>query len=192
MSSCHGAMRPLPEEISARLKELEAAGVVQRALLARPANGVTYELTDRGRRLGTALAELGRWGGELLGPEPRPGDMISAATMIRALEVSFVAADPLRQPETTTLVGPHWVIDVRIGEGRLTASRRTGPAESPPGGDGSDLVVDLGLTFGALIGGDTAIDDALTDGRIRILNGTRDALARFLRAFRPVPISGLI
>src|SRR5215207_6969550 len=47
--------------LSARLRELEEAGVVRRRVLPRPASSVVYELTEYGRELDEVVLPLGRW-----------------------------------------------------------------------------------------------------------------------------------
>src|SRR5919198_3790044 len=64
--------------LAERLRVLEAEGVLRRGELPPPAASRVYELTDAGRALGPAMAELGRWGIERLPPPPpealfRPG-----------------------------------------------------------------------------------------------------------------------
>jgi len=46
--------------LATRLKELQEAGVVVRVPMSH--NVLAYELTDRGRGLAGAIAELARWG----------------------------------------------------------------------------------------------------------------------------------
>ena len=46
---------------SRRLRELEAAGLVERAVHEGPPARVSYALTEKGRELEPALAELQRW-----------------------------------------------------------------------------------------------------------------------------------
>ncbi|MEV6233706.1 helix-turn-helix domain-containing protein [Saccharopolyspora shandongensis] len=48
--------------LSARLKQLEEAGLVTRRALPHPERAVVYELTAYGRDLEPALIALGRWG----------------------------------------------------------------------------------------------------------------------------------
>jgi DNA-binding HxlR family transcriptional regulator len=48
--------------LSERLKELEARGIVERRVLEGSPVKVEYELTERGRDLRDALAELKAWG----------------------------------------------------------------------------------------------------------------------------------
>src|SRR5438270_8716701 len=59
--------------LAARLKELEAAGIVRRGVLPPPAGSSVYELTDKGQALEPAILALGRWGAQFLGvPTRRP------------------------------------------------------------------------------------------------------------------------
>jgi DNA-binding HxlR family transcriptional regulator/putative sterol carrier protein len=53
--------------LTARLKHLEASGVVHRRLLPLPDRGTVYELTDYGRELEPILMALGRWGTKSMG-----------------------------------------------------------------------------------------------------------------------------
>lgn len=50
-----------PAVLTARLRELEAAGLIRRATLPPPANVPVYELTDWARELEPTFAALGRW-----------------------------------------------------------------------------------------------------------------------------------
>lgn len=52
--------------LSARLKELEASGIVRRATLPPPAGSSVYELTDYGQGLWPAVVELTRWGSKAI------------------------------------------------------------------------------------------------------------------------------
>jgi DNA-binding HxlR family transcriptional regulator len=52
---------------SERVKELETRGLIARTVHAGPPVRVEYELTDMGRGLGPALAELGSWARDWLG-----------------------------------------------------------------------------------------------------------------------------
>ena len=57
--------------LAARLKHLEATGVVGRRLLPSPDRGTVYELTAYGRELEPILMALGRWGTKSMGRLPR-------------------------------------------------------------------------------------------------------------------------
>jgi DNA-binding HxlR family transcriptional regulator len=52
--------------LAQRLRDLDAAGLVQRRELPPPAARLVYELTERGRALAPAVYELARWGLDLL------------------------------------------------------------------------------------------------------------------------------
>jgi DNA-binding HxlR family transcriptional regulator len=59
-----------PKMITARLRELEAAGLVSRTVYAQVPPRVEYALTDRGLGLRPAIDALRHWGTD---PSPRPG-----------------------------------------------------------------------------------------------------------------------
>jgi DNA-binding HxlR family transcriptional regulator len=54
--------------LAARLRDLEAGGIVTKRKLPPPANARVYELTPYGRELKGALRELALWGARSLGP----------------------------------------------------------------------------------------------------------------------------
>lgn len=169
--------------IATRLKELEDAGVVQRTVLARPANGVAYALTGRGRQLGPALSMLGAWGGQLLPGEPHPGDSLTAAPVIQSLRITFDPAAATGTRLRATLLGQGWIVHVQIRDGQLTATRAAAgqPADTPARGD---LEVDLGFAFNTLISGAITADRAIDEGRITLVHGSRRTLRQFLAMFR--------
>jgi DNA-binding HxlR family transcriptional regulator len=59
--------------LAARLRDLEAAGVVTKNTLPPPAASRVYELTDYGVALKPVMRELALWGAQSLGP-PTPTD----------------------------------------------------------------------------------------------------------------------
>jgi DNA-binding HxlR family transcriptional regulator len=56
--------------LSARLKQLEDDGVLERDRLGPPANVPVYRLTEHGSGLGPVIAALGRWGSPRLAGTP--------------------------------------------------------------------------------------------------------------------------
>src|SRR5215467_7447152 len=58
--------------LAARLKDLQAAGVITRHTLPAPTDVAVYELTGAGRAPQPALHELLHWG-RRYAPEPSPG-----------------------------------------------------------------------------------------------------------------------
>src|SRR5207342_1418199 len=61
--------------LAARLRDLEAGGVVVRRTLPPPAASRVYELTDYGRDLKSAMRELAVWGARSLGPPSGHGEL---------------------------------------------------------------------------------------------------------------------
>ena len=61
--------------LAARLKTLEAGGVVRRRQLEPPAASWVYELTEYGRGLREVLHVLAHWGARSLGPPSPSGDL---------------------------------------------------------------------------------------------------------------------
>jgi DNA-binding HxlR family transcriptional regulator len=57
--------------LSARLKELEARGLVERSVAPGPPVRVTYALTELGRGFGDVHRALGRWGERLAAGRPK-------------------------------------------------------------------------------------------------------------------------
>jgi DNA-binding HxlR family transcriptional regulator len=61
--------------LSARLREMEATGVIHRRILPRPATGIAYELTEYGQKLEDIVLRLGQWGARSA-REPLPADVV--------------------------------------------------------------------------------------------------------------------
>ncbi|GAA3446593.1 winged helix-turn-helix transcriptional regulator [Planomonospora venezuelensis] len=160
--------------LSARLKEMEAAGVVHRRVLPRPDGSVVYELTEYGRDLEEAVAHLSRWGARSLG-EPRPGEIVTPASMVLAMRNTFrpeaaaglTAGYELRMGEV--------VFHLRVADGALHAGE--GPLPD------ADLVIETGLAIKALMAGEITPDEAVAAGAVR-LTGDPALLKRFVETFR--------
>src|SRR5690606_38903622 len=159
--------------LTSRLKELEAHGVVRRQPLPRPAGGMAYELTERGRQLEPVVLSLGRWGARLLG-QPRPDEILTSDALVMALRTAYQPTQP--HPPTT--------YEVRVGD--LVAHAVTGPdglvAAAGPAAD-PDLVIAPDLPLRALLTGELAPADALADGSVR-LSGDPALLTRFIETFQ--------
>jgi DNA-binding HxlR family transcriptional regulator len=65
------ARGPGDKVLSARLKELEAHGLVTRTVDPGPPVRVAYELTESGRAFGQVAEAIERWGQSLVAPPPR-------------------------------------------------------------------------------------------------------------------------
>ena len=80
--------------LAARLKSLEAGGVVTRRRLPPPAASTVYELTEIGTGLEPVLAALARWGAQTLGPPPADAKLPPGwlARALRTVVVPFAPA----------------------------------------------------------------------------------------------------
>jgi DNA-binding HxlR family transcriptional regulator len=78
--------------LAARLKELEAAGLVERRKLPPPAASTVYELTPAGQELRPVLHELARFGARLMGPPPL--DALAPGWLVNALDLSLSPISP--------------------------------------------------------------------------------------------------
>ncbi|GLZ40109.1 helix-turn-helix domain-containing protein [Actinokineospora sp. NBRC 105648] len=72
--------------LSHRVRELEAAGVVERRKLGVPVRTTVYELTERGHELKPVVAALGRWGSRA---QLTSAGELSVDAFILALEVTY-------------------------------------------------------------------------------------------------------
>jgi DNA-binding HxlR family transcriptional regulator len=161
--------------LAARLRDLEAAGVVARRILPPPAASKVYELTARGKALGPVVTELARWGMELLGERDedeafRPQWL---ATGLRGM------LRPSRAKDVTLDVdfelGSGEPVRIHVEDGRLRAEP---DASAPP-----DVVVRSTLvTLAALADGSLPVPDALADGRL-VLEGDDEKVRTYQRLF---------
>ena len=164
--------------LSARLKELEQAGVLQRRILPRPATAVVYELTDYGRELDDILLALGRWGAQSLG-QPDPDDIYTIDGLMMAMRASYQGYDG-DAPASPDRVGYELrvagiVVSVTVQDGQLRII--DGPLSDP------DLVIETSHAFGALLMGRISPAEALQSGSVRV-TGDPELLTEFANTFR--------
>ena len=163
--------------LSARLRDLEQAAIVQRRILPRPAAAVVYELTSYGKDLKPIVLTLGAWGARSL-DDPQPNDSVTADALVLALQATFHPEAARGLEATYELhVGPV-VLHARIADGTLDAAEGSLP--------GADLVLDAGRALKALMAGEISPSEALESGMVRI-TGKPDLLARFGDLFRLAP-----
>ena len=79
--------------LAARLRDLEAAGVVTKRTLPPPAASRVYELTDYGRQLRPVIRELALWGARSLGP-PAGDDELFPGWLANALDTVLAPLAP--------------------------------------------------------------------------------------------------
>lgn len=160
--------------LSARVKELESAGIIRRRLVPRPESGVVYELTEFGQELEDVILGLGRWGARTLG-EPRPEDTVNADSMMLALRATF-------RPEAAR--GLRASYELRLGEIVFHARVDKGALEVAEGPlPDADLTLETDLALRRLMSGELSPRDAVKSGKVRIV-GKIDLLERFAEIFR--------
>jgi DNA-binding HxlR family transcriptional regulator len=120
--------------LTARLRELEQGGVVQRRVLAPPAGSTVYELTPYGRELEPVLLALGRWGVLSMGPR-RPDQTLRSGWIGVALR-AFAAPPASGLEGTVELRLEDSVFHVRLAGGEVAVL--DGPAREP------ELVIESG------------------------------------------------
>ena len=118
--------------LAARLKELEAAGVIARRTLAPPAASTVYELTEYGRELEESLLAFGRWGARTLGMRA-PDQALRSEWLAVALKAFF-------RPEAAR--GLRRTVRFRFEDDSFSALIERGRLVVEPGADkGADLVL---------------------------------------------------
>jgi DNA-binding HxlR family transcriptional regulator len=80
--------------LAARLRELEAGGVVAKRKLPPPTPATVYELTPSGRRLHRVLHELARWGAASIGPPPPGATDTNPGWLEEALRMAICLSAP--------------------------------------------------------------------------------------------------
>jgi len=150
--------------LAARLRDLEAGGVVARRTLPPPAASRVYELTEYGRALRPAIRELALWGARSLGP-PSDGDELFEGWLANALDTVLA---PLAPPGR---------FEFRVGDevaSLVDGEARSGSIEEP------DVVVE---------GDPEAIYFMFVDRRLDLVTveGDRELLQQLIDA-APTPV----
>jgi len=160
--------------LSTRLRELEAAGVVRRRLLARPETGFEYELTEYGHDLEEAVMAFGRWGARSLG-EPGQDEIVTADSLVMALRSTFRPQAARGFRGSFELRMGDVVVHARIDRERLDVA--TGALA------GAELVIETGPILPALMAGEVDPAAAVNGGDVR-LTGDARLLDRFVELFQ--------
>jgi DNA-binding HxlR family transcriptional regulator len=147
--------------LAARLRDLEAGGVIEKRKLPPPAASRVYVLTEYGECLKPALRELALWGAQSLGP---PNDEELVPGWLRN------ALDIVASP-----VAPKGRLEFRVGDevaSLVDGVAQAGPVEDP------DVVVegDANAMFHLLTEGQ--IDFVSTEGDRRLVEELLEAARR--------------
>jgi DNA-binding HxlR family transcriptional regulator len=160
--------------LTARLRTLQAAGLVRRRTLPKPAPATVYELTDRGRLLGPALGALAQVGFAFL-DEPGDETHMPPERLVLALRAAF---DPAAAPDRRATYQLH------LDDEPFFLSVDGAEIDVAPGSaTDADLTLRTDpITLTRLLRGTTTPGDTLADGTLQ-LEGARGALDDFLTAF---------
>jgi DNA-binding HxlR family transcriptional regulator len=157
--------------LAARLKELQAAGIIRRAPRSRI---IIYELTPFGRELEPIVLGLAAWGFKALG-DPRDEQIITPDAMTISLRSAF-------RPQVAATL-PATAYAAHVGPAELLI-RVDGPALDVVRGDGpADLAFSAGAGIRRLLSGELAPDRAIATGEVEVLRGPGALLDRFASTF---------
>jgi DNA-binding HxlR family transcriptional regulator len=175
----HRGLVGIPTNVlTARLKELEQAGVVRRRVLPRPDGSIIYELTPYGLELEDVVVRLGRWGAKTLG-DPRSGEVVTADSLITAMRTTF-------RPEAAR--GVHASYELRMGDIVLHMRVDGKKIEVAPGPlPDADLIIESGPGIKALMTGEVSPTEAIRSGSVHV-KGDATLLTRFAEMFRIDPM----
>jgi DNA-binding HxlR family transcriptional regulator len=161
--------------LAARLRDLEACGVVTARKLPPPAASRVYELTDYGRQLKATVRELALWGARSLGPPTAEHEMFTG-WLENALDTILA---PVAPPGRFEFHAGGEVASIVDGEAR------SGPADNP------DVVVEgepAGLYYMFV---DRRLDHVSVAGDQdllgRLLDAAQDQAGRTLAPAAPAP-----
>lgn len=163
--------------LTTRLKELEAAGVVERVILPRPETAVVYQLTEYGQQLDEIVLALGRWGAQRLG-EPGPEDIVTPNSLTMAMRTTF---DPVAAKGVNASFEMHAgdiVVHMIIEDGSLISA----PGPLPD----ADLVIETGPAIRSLMAGEVTPAEAVKQGIVSV-TGRNELLDVFARIFHIGP-----
>ena len=156
--------------LATRLRQLERAGVVTRALLPPPAASSVYELTPHGRGLEAPVAALGRWGAASLGAR-RDDQVLRSSWLALALRAFF---------HRDAAAGISRLYEVRLSDGSFRLAVRDGALDVEPGrAGGADLVLEA--DDDALVG---VLAGQLDVSALTVVEGDPGELPRFVELFR--------
>lgn len=160
--------------MAARLRELEADGVIFRVASSGQNRFVQYQLTPRGEQLAPAF-DASALTGVAERQEPRDGEVVTTASLVSALRVAAHQGTPpkTRCDVTFTIQVTDVVVHTVISQGNVSV----GPGAHPD----ADPKIIAGTEFRALMSleadANTAVPDSIT------FEGDRSLLSTPLQSF---------
>jgi DNA-binding HxlR family transcriptional regulator len=158
--------------LTARLRTLEAEGLIRRRELPPPAPAAVYELTEAGRRLGPLIRALGEVGLTLL-DAPAPDERINPGPVVMSLNLTFRPDAVPGLTETYGLDVDGQPFTVAVDEGAVHTER--GAPANPAATFRTNPRTLVALLRGETSPGDKGIE----------IEGDAGALDRFIAAFGP-------
>ncbi|CAN5274214.1 winged helix-turn-helix transcriptional regulator [soil metagenome] len=167
-----GGLHRIPSNIlAARLKELQAAGIIRRVPHSRI---IVYDLTPYGRELEPVVLALGAWGFKAL-DTIRGEQVITPDSMTIDLRAAFRSNVAATLPATTYSAQlDDTELLIHVDGATLDVERGDGPV---------DLAFSAGEAIHRLISGELAPELAIETGAIQVLQGRGALLARFATTF---------
>jgi DNA-binding HxlR family transcriptional regulator len=173
--------------LTARLNELEEAGVVRRRMLPQLDASVVYELTEYGSELEGVVLQLGLWGARSLG-EPTMDEVFTVDSAVLSLYTTF---RPERAGDASVVFELHYppdmVVHAVVEHGELKVCTGQHPD--------ADLVMDVRGPVKPLLAGEISPGSALASGLLH-LEGDPALLDLFVDLFHvpaaPRPVEGLV
>ena len=164
-----------PDMLAQRLRDLEAADLVERATMPAPAGSKVYALTDRGRELEPVLLALGRFG------STQP---ITSREQTFGPDAAMVALPTLF--DRGRAAGLRTTVALEVGSDRFVAVVGDGELEVSRGETVADVTItaEAGV-LAAMLWHGRALREAVAAGEVTVL-GPRRTAERFLRLF-PLP-----
>ena len=167
-----GGLHRIPSNIvAARLKELQAAGIIRRAPHSRV---IVYELTPYGRELEPVVLALGAWGFKAL-DAARDEQVITPDSMTIDLRTAFRSNVAATLPATSYAA--------RLGEAELLIRVEGAALDVARGVGEADLSFAAGADIHRLIAGELDAAKAIETGAVEVLHGRGALLERFASTF---------
>ncbi len=153
-----------------RLRELEAAGIVEREDAPPPVATTLFRVTDRGAALEPVIAELGRWGVPLM-REHKPDDEFRAQWLRLPVRMFLADHEPGQPPSAVEVHAGDQAAVIRAAAGDVTLQLGTDPKADATIAAQPQLIL-------ALFSGGRTLAEAIAQGLQ--VTGSHQALRRIL------------
>ncbi|WP_020670834.1 winged helix-turn-helix transcriptional regulator [Amycolatopsis nigrescens] len=160
--------------LSARLNEMEQAGVIRRRVLPQLDAAVVYELTEYGAELDQIVLQLGLWGARSLG-DPGPEDVFTLDSAILSLYTTFRPEAALGVHVNYELHYGDMIVHALVDDGALKAAEGSYP-------DADIRIEPKGPVIKKLMTGEISATEAIAGEQVRI-EGPAEYLHLFPRLF---------